>query len=185
MALKKIGYENLTGIDVSEEMLNQCRLADTSLNLILTDIATEESSCYLNSFDLITSFRFFTNADHNLKLKVLPKLQQFLKPNGILIVNFHQNSSSILGRIYLLRNFILQKKIANVTSERDTILLFKQYGFELVETRYYSIFPRFGNLFNNFEFLLNFFMISSERIYDFFGLPRKYKQAYIHVFRKL
>ena len=114
LAMKNTGYKNLTGIDVSEEMLNQGRLADTSLNLIQTDIATEDTSCYLNSFDVITSFRFFTNADKDLKLKVLPKLGQFIKPKGILIVNFHQNSSSILGKIYLLRNFLLQKKIANV-----------------------------------------------------------------------
>ena len=184
LALKERGFKNLLGIDVSEEMLSQARLVDYSLNLVNMDITKHETRHYINTFDLITSFRFFTNAVIELRAKVLVKLTQFLKPKGLLVVNFHQNSQSILGQFYSLRNFLTGKKIANIFSTQDAILLFKSYGFELVEIQYYSIFPRLSYMLDKFNFLLKILMLSSEKTYNFLRLPQNYKQSFILVLKK-
>ena len=52
------------------------------------------------SFDLVTSFRFFGNAQHELRAAVLPALNRALKPGGYLIINSHRNPRSIAALLH-------------------------------------------------------------------------------------
>jgi SAM-dependent methyltransferase len=56
-----------------------------------------------DSVDLITAFRFFLNADPDLRQDVLSWMRAVLAPDGVLIANFHLNPCSLRGGYLLLR----------------------------------------------------------------------------------
>lgn len=82
-----------TGIDVSSSMLKiaQDKLKKTKLvqaDLITNPVFKKES------FNLITAFRFFVNADDKMRTQAVTTLANLLKKDGLFIFNNHQNESS-------------------------------------------------------------------------------------------
>jgi SAM-dependent methyltransferase len=51
-------------------------------------------------FDLITSFRFFGNAQDELRVAALDAIAALLRPGGLLIVNNHRNPLSVAEILY-------------------------------------------------------------------------------------
>lgn len=110
-------FENFSdeaiGIDVSEPMLNIARKKLKKTNLINYDLFSESpppimlidengSENGFKKFELITAFRFFPNAEDELKEKALHKLFDLLSPGGILIINNHGNYNSLDQKILRL-----------------------------------------------------------------------------------
>ncbi|MBN1127122.1 MAG: class I SAM-dependent methyltransferase [Sedimentisphaerales bacterium] len=87
-----------TGVDVSESMLGQCRRKVPNAEIIQEDI-TRNDVLAGRKFDLITAFRFFPNAEHELRVEVIEALAWHLSTDGILVFNNHRNASSILFRL--------------------------------------------------------------------------------------
>jgi SAM-dependent methyltransferase len=88
------------GIDVSHSMLEVARTKCPGTRFIEADIT--RTSLDLGKFDLLTSFRFFGNAQDALRHEVLTALARLLRPGGHLIVNNHRNplsTSAFLHRI--------------------------------------------------------------------------------------
>lgn len=82
------------GVDVSEAMLSVARqkLRRTtvlSLNLL------EDCPLRAQSFNLITAFRFFLNAEPELRSAALRTLEPLLAQGGCLVFNVHQNRHSL------------------------------------------------------------------------------------------
>ena len=87
------------GMDISEQML--ATITDSPARLVKIDVSTESAS--ENGFDLITCFRFFLNAENDLRNSVLRRLHIMLKEDGCLIVNNHGSCSSFLGSLRFLK----------------------------------------------------------------------------------
>jgi SAM-dependent methyltransferase len=87
------------GIDVSENMLRQARRKCPAVRFVQADLTRDDMD--LGSFDLVTAFRFFGNAQHDLRRAVLRALHRALRPDGRLVLNSHRNPhalASLLGR---------------------------------------------------------------------------------------
>ena len=82
-----------TGVDISPSMLDEARRKCPSARFVHADLTEDEVD--LGLFDLITAFRFFGNAQTELRVAVLRTLHRLLRPNGCLIINSHRNPHSI------------------------------------------------------------------------------------------
>ncbi len=90
-------FSSITAVDVSAPMLEQARRALPSVNFMQTDLTRDNLA--LPQFDLITGFRFFLNAQPQLRHEAMKVLVSLLKPDGILVVNNHRRRNSINGQL--------------------------------------------------------------------------------------
>ena len=82
-----------TGVDVSASMLAEARKKASKARLVEADITTSDVFAGA-TFDLITAFRFFLNAEPDLRGAGIVALSELLAPDGILVFNNHHNSAS-------------------------------------------------------------------------------------------
>ena len=122
-----------TGVDVSSSMLAVAEEKLKRTELIETDI-TAENILKPRKFNLITAFRFFLNAEPELRSVAIRALAELLDEDGYLVFNNHQNSGSPWIR---LRHAHYRKKnpegIYNVMSIEQMTNLAKGAGLETVE----------------------------------------------------
>ena len=122
-----------TGIDVSGSMLAIAREKLKLTEIIEADI-TAENVLKARKFNLITAFRFFLNAEPELRLEAMETLAELLDEDGYLVFNNHQNSGSPWIR---LRYAHYRKKnpegIYNVMSIGQMKKLADGAGLEIVE----------------------------------------------------
>ena len=93
--------QSATGIDVSSSMLEVARAHVPGARALEGDI-TREPVLAGERFGLITAFRFFPNAEPELRADVLRALVRLLGPGGWLVFNNHVNSESLVHRIVRL-----------------------------------------------------------------------------------
>ncbi len=82
-----------TGIDVSDSMLAIAKEKLERTELIETDI-TAENVLKPRKFNLITAFRFFLNAEPELRSATIRALAELLDKDGYFVFNNHQNYGS-------------------------------------------------------------------------------------------
>jgi ubiquinone/menaquinone biosynthesis C-methylase UbiE len=87
------------GVDVSPQMMEQARKRCPKTEFVLRDVTREPLS--LAPFDLVTAFRFFGNAQDELRVSALRAIWAMLKPGGYLIINNHRN-------LWCIRNLALR-----------------------------------------------------------------------------
>ena len=87
-----------TGVDVSPSMLQVARNTLTGVELIQADLTCTDTLGD-RRFDLITAFRFFPNAEAQLRQDALTAIVRHLEPDGMLIFNNHRNRASLIRRI--------------------------------------------------------------------------------------
>jgi len=85
--------EQSFGVDVSKSMLEQARRKCPSARFVEADLTRGDAD--LGTFDLVTAFRFFGNAQDDLRVSVLDALRQLIRPGGYLIINSHRNPHSL------------------------------------------------------------------------------------------
>src|SRR5690606_32435128 len=86
------------GVDVSADMLELARARTQRAELIECDMT--RSSCFSDrSFQLITAFRFFPNAQAELRRDVMAVLVSLLDKDGFIVFNNHLNASSSMLRV--------------------------------------------------------------------------------------
>jgi ubiquinone/menaquinone biosynthesis C-methylase UbiE len=81
------------GIDVSDSMLAVARQKCPSTRFVCADLARQAVD--VGVFDLVTSFRFFGNAEDDLRRAVLGAISRLLRNGGHLIINSHRNPHAI------------------------------------------------------------------------------------------
>jgi ubiquinone/menaquinone biosynthesis C-methylase UbiE len=122
-----------TGIDVSGSMLAIAKEKLKRTEIIEADI-TAGNALKPRKFNLITAFRFFLNAEPELRSAVIKELAELLDEDGCLVFNNHQNSGSPWIR---LRHAHYRKKnpegIYNVMSIEQMKILVEEAGLEIVE----------------------------------------------------
>ena len=98
--------ESSTGVDVSASMLKVARDSLNDVDLVQADITKNDVLGDLR-FDLITAFRFFPNAEPELRRDSLEALLRHLNPDGILVFNDHRNRGSLLRRVIGIKARVL------------------------------------------------------------------------------
>jgi len=121
------------GIDVSSSMLAIAREKLKQTEIIVADI-TVENILKPRKFNLITAFRFFLNAEPELRSSAIKAIAELLNDDGYLVFNNHQNSGSPWMR---LRHAHYRKKnpegVYNVMSIEHMNELVKEAGLEIIE----------------------------------------------------
>jgi SAM-dependent methyltransferase len=130
-----------TGVDVSGSMLAIAREKLKRTEIIEADITAENPPgdgmrhiLKPRKFNLITAFRFFLNAEPELRSAAIRTIAELLDEDGYLVFNNHQNSGSPWIR---LRNAHYRKKnpegIYNVMSIRQMNKLVEEAGLKIIE----------------------------------------------------
>jgi len=122
-----------TGVDVSGSMLAIARKKLVRTEIIEADI-TEENVLKPRKFNLITAFRFFLNAEPELRSKAIRALAGLLAQDGYFVFNNHQNFGAPWTKLLYLRH--RQKNpegIFNVMSIDEMRKLVEEVGLEIVE----------------------------------------------------
>lgn len=91
-----------TGVDVSSSMMEVARMNAPKAELLEADL-TQQDVLGDRLFDVVTAFRFFPNAERELRESVFRVLGRHLAPKGVLIFNNHKNRNSLRGRLSRLR----------------------------------------------------------------------------------
>jgi SAM-dependent methyltransferase len=105
-----------TGVDVSPTMMEVARKVAPEAELIETDL-TQQDALGERRFDLITAFRFFPNAEPELRRAVLLVLARHLAPHGLLVFNNHKNRNSLARRI----SRVLGREVARGTMSQAEV----------------------------------------------------------------
>ena len=81
------------GVDISPSMLKVAKEKVPGADFRLAYLTNEDPD--LGSFDLVTSFRFFGNAQDELRNSALKAIVKRMAPGGYFIINSHRNPRSL------------------------------------------------------------------------------------------
>jgi SAM-dependent methyltransferase len=84
------------GVDISPTMMAQAQQKCPRTQFHLADLTQDDPD--LGQFDLITSFRFFGNAQDELREGALRAIAKRLTPDGHLVINSHRNPRALFAR---------------------------------------------------------------------------------------
>jgi len=76
------------GVDVSESMVDEARAACPRTEFVIKDLTKEPHD---NEYDIVTAFRFFGNAEQELRADAFLALSRILRRGGLLVLNNHRN----------------------------------------------------------------------------------------------
>jgi SAM-dependent methyltransferase len=88
---------SLTGVDISASMLDVARSRVPGAELICGDL-TRQPLLGSRRFDVISAFRFFGNAEDDLRREAIDRLIEHLEPTGVLVFNNHRNPGTLIRR---------------------------------------------------------------------------------------
>jgi SAM-dependent methyltransferase len=113
--LSECGFKNITCIDSSNEMLKQAKKKMPSAKFITLDITDKSSDKKLkrNFYETVTAFRFFLNAEQELRKISITKIADSMKKDAIFVFNIHGNKNSLRFFPVIIINilkFFLQAK---------------------------------------------------------------------------
>lgn len=128
--------ERALGVDVSDKMLALARQRVPAAVLQQRDITVE--SDVGERFDLVTAFRFFLNAEPDLRRDALRALHSRLEDDGLLIVNLHGNPWSMRCLGASIRRLVLRQPTHHL-SLRTFAALLGETGFEIQEWRGFGL----------------------------------------------
>lgn len=133
-----------TGIDVSASMLELAASKVADSTLICGD-PTADPGLIPGPYDLITAFRFFLNAQDELREAALRALHGALADDGLLVFNIHGNRWSLRLPGVLVRRYVLRQtspnRLNSLSFPKMRRLLARQ-GFRVVEVRGYGFLPQ-------------------------------------------
>ena len=130
-----------TGVDVSTEMLGECRKRVIRSTVVEADI-TRDHPFAGRRFDLITAFRFFLNAEQPLREEVIKELALLLSDKGCLVFNNHMNRHSLIGTALRIYGVLRRRKIRTWTLKEIRSLV-DGAGLEIVEVCHTGVIPGF------------------------------------------
>jgi ubiquinone/menaquinone biosynthesis C-methylase UbiE len=117
------------GVDVSESMLKVAKTKIPNARFLHIDLTSTPFES--ESFDLVSAFRFFGNADPGLREDALAALYRSLRPGGLLLTNNHRNPGSVMNLVQRVQRRPLH---VDLKFSRFAQLL-ENAGFDTVATR--------------------------------------------------
>lgn len=133
-----------TGIDVSGSMLDVAKTTAPSAELVMGDITHESNTLDGRTFDLITAFRFFPNAEPSLRTEAMQALVSHLKPEGRLVFNNHRCLSSLRKR--LVRGLTLGRRGRSGMTRDEAEQLVTSGGLEIERIEHAGVIPEYERL---------------------------------------
>lgn len=119
----------VVGVDISATMLEAARPKLPRARFVLADLTSE--TVELGQFDLVSSFRFFGNAEPALRAAVLRALSPMVRMGGHLLVNNHRNPWALMN--------VFDRLTGGTADVHLTPRIFRRIladaGFDIVETR--------------------------------------------------
>lgn len=129
----------VVGVDVSASMIDAARPKLPGARFVKADLTSE--SVDIGTFDLVSSFRFFGNAEMDLRVAVLRALNDRIRDGGYLLVNNHRNPWAITSLIDRISGGTME---VDLTPRRFRRIL-DEAGFRIVEIRPIAVWQiRFG-----------------------------------------
>jgi len=128
--------KSTVGVDLSPSMLEVARSNNKSAELIEADL-TRNDVLGARKFNLITAFRFFPNAQSELRMEAMQALARHLDDNGFLVFNNHKNTGSTMNRLARLCG---PKGCAGMSIVETQRLLVESH-LEIVQTYHLCVFP--------------------------------------------
>jgi SAM-dependent methyltransferase len=173
-------FPHSAGVDISEDMAHHAReICKESVVHAPRDITRHPLD---GSFDVISAFRFFLNAQPDLRRDVLNAMARMQTPGGVLVCNTHVNSSSIVGFAYRFRNWVTGTHTAATLGALEFTKILNDAGYDVSKTYAYSYWPRMGNRMPGFQEKA---VVAVERLQQVTGvLPRGMAQSILLVCRK-
>lgn len=127
-------------VDVSSEMISVAKKKGIKAKFILGD-AVNDRSLITEQFDLITCFRFFLNAEHELRISVMQLFYEKLDKEGILIINNHGNKYSMrlfVNLYHYLKTGVYRREL----SSAEIYKLAKSSGFRVQDKIFINFLPK-------------------------------------------
>ena len=122
-----------TGVDVSDSMLAIARERLKRTQIIKADI-TVQNVLKPRKFNLITAFRFFLNAEPELRCGALRALVEVLDEDGCFVFNNHRNWGSPWTKlVYAYHRRKNPEEMLNIMGIREMEELVQGAGLEIVE----------------------------------------------------
>jgi len=151
-----------TGLDVSESMLSIAK-GKIKKSLLIKGDLTKNDVLRNTQYDLITAFRFFLNAQANLKEEIMLLLSEKLSNDGILVFNIHGNITSYyflpivlpgLKNDWSELNYSSYFKINNLI-KNSRLKIKRVYGVGFIPSLFYRLFKFWKKFFINIEKILS------------------------------
>ncbi|MFO0791671.1 MAG: class I SAM-dependent methyltransferase [Pirellulales bacterium] len=149
-------FSKVRGVDYSPQMLERAKQARAEKTTITSDLQFDVGDVRTFSagelFDVVTAFRFFLNAEDDLRIEGLRCVRRNIAPTGVFIANVHVAASSPLACFYGVSNTARRMLGKRVSAVRNSISLgqFKRMlaaeGFRVDRVYRYSLLPRVGSL---------------------------------------
>ena len=124
------------GVDLSPSMLEVARKNSRTAEIIEADL-TRSDVLGDRKFNLITAFRFFPNAEANLRTEAMQVLSRHLDDNGYLVFNNHKNTGSTRNR---LARFFGRRGYKGMSIVEAKALL-AENDLEIVKIYHLCVFP--------------------------------------------
>lgn len=170
-------FDEVVGVDVSQSMLDYARVPP-NVRLRHVDLTVEPLD---ETFDVATAFRFFLNAEDQLRIDALKAIHRQLNDSGRLVCNIHMNSSSPIGVASRLINWLLGRTIRNTLSTARFDELLTSSGFIAETVIPYGYLPRPGHLLPG---LCEALTLPVEKACKALGLSGRLAQHFLVVARK-
>jgi SAM-dependent methyltransferase len=166
------------GIDVSKSMLKVAKENNPRAKLYCGNFYEGVPEVDGAKIDLITSFRFFPNADQKLRRDAMKYISSLSEFGGVLVINNHRNYWSIPFIFY--RMFFLPYGQCGITHDQ-IVELAEQNGFELVTSKSFGVLPQ-----NERKALFGWTITSwlEHKIYSITGGNHRLGYDVIYVFKK-
>lgn len=124
--------ETSTGVDVSGAMLDEARKKLRRTALIQADL-TKNNILNGQTFNLITAFRFFLNAEPELRLEAMQTLVSLLARDGYVVFNNHNNRTSPLVWLKYGYHARIRGRGTNSMSIHEIRGLARKVGLKIVQ----------------------------------------------------
>lgn len=129
------------GVDVSDEMLAVARRTVPRAEFERRDVTTGDTE--IDPVDVATAFRFFMNAEADLRERAMAALSRRVRPGGAVIVSVQCNAAAPSGLLQRARRRWLGHTVTAMSApELDALLL--RHGFVTEETAWIAFCPRPG-----------------------------------------
>jgi SAM-dependent methyltransferase len=170
-------FGDVVGVDVSATMLARAHGAH-NVRLRQIDITRQPLG---ETFDVITAFRFFLNAEQQLRKEALEAMRDHLNPPGRLVCNIQMNATSPIGTACRIANRLPWSPIRNTMHADELSTLLKSTGFTVEQVTGYGYLPRPGNLLPR---VCEAFIEPAERIARVLRTPTRFAQQLLFVARR-
>jgi SAM-dependent methyltransferase len=130
-------FGKVVGTEISDTMLATARTPN-NVCLRKIDLTVEPLG---ESFDVVTAFRFFLNADGSLRLEALKAIHAHLNTHGRLVCNIHLNAASPAGFARRIVNWIPNVDHRNTLSLHSFNTLLNEADFVATQVICYGFLP--------------------------------------------